>query len=281
MKYLIIDATNLLYRTWHVTQRAPTDILILTYLRSIRKYLNEFKPDVCYSVSDKRLVHGVKNYRRQDEDYKQNRDKSLWQYVHESEDTIEQLTTHLGIINLFPGILEADDVIAYLCSTLQGHVTVVSTDNDMAQLVNDHVQLYSPVKKILVTESNFTEHYPVNKERFLLYKSIIGDAADNIKGVAGFGKVKAKKLTENFESEHLKLSEEQRKTIKYNLSMVDLKHGLKMHPEEEDVYKDQINNKKSEYSFLKFLDMCKELKLNSIISDTSSWSDLLVKRHLV
>ena len=123
MKYLIIDATNLLYRTWHVTQRAPADILILTYLRSIRKYLNEFKPDACYSVSDKRLIHGVKNYRRQDADYKQNRDKNKWQYVHESEDTIEQLTTHLGIIKLFPGILEADDVIAYLCSALQGHKT--------------------------------------------------------------------------------------------------------------------------------------------------------------
>lgn len=271
MKYLVIDATNLLYRTWHVTQRAPADILILTYLRSIRKYLNEFKPDVCYSVSDKRLVHGVKNYRRQDADYKQNRDKSLWQYVHESEYTIEQLTTHLGIINLFPGILEADDVIAYLCSTLQGHVTVVSTDNDMAQLVNDHVQLYSPVKKVLVTDNNFTAHYPVSKDRFLLYKSIIGDAADNIKGIAGFGKVKAKKLTENFESEHSKLTEEQKKTIKYNLSMVDLKHGLKMHPEEEDVYKDQIKDKKCEYNFEKFLDMCKELKLNSIISDPDSW----------
>lgn len=275
MKYLVIDATNLLYRTWHVTQRAPADILILTYLRSIRKYINEFSPDVCYSVSDKRLVHGVKNYRRQDSDYKQNRDKSLWQYVHESEDTIEQLTTHLGIINLFPGILEADDVISYLCNTLQGDITIVSTDNDMAQLINENVQLYSPVKKVLITHNNFTEHYPVSKERFLLYKSITGDAADNIKGVPGFGKVKAKKLTEQFETEHSKLSDEQKKTIKYNLEMVNLKHGLKMHPEEEDVYRKQIDEKKSEYNFELFIDLCKELKLNSIISDSDAWKYLL------
>jgi len=275
MKYLIIDATNLLYRTWHVTQQAPADILILTYLRSIRKYLNEFKPDACYSVSDKRLTHGVKNYRRQDADYKQNRDKSLWQSVHESEDTIEQLTTHLGIVNLFPGILEADDVIAYLCRTLQGHKTVVSTDNDMAQLVSEDTQLYSPVKKILVTMENFEQHYPVNKNRFLLYKSIIGDAADNIKGIPGYGKVKAKKLTENFEHEHLKLTEDQRKTLKYNLEMVDLKHGLKVHPEEEAVYKEQLDSKVSNPNFNAFLDMCKEHKMHSIISDSASWSHLL------
>ena len=275
MKYLIIDATNLLYRTWHVTQQAPADILILTYLRSIRKYLNEFKPDASYSVSDKRLTHGVKNYRRQDADYKQNRDKSLWQSVHESEDTIEQLTTHLGIVNLFPGILEADDVIAYLCRTLQGHKTVVSTDNDMAQLVSEDTQLYSPVKKILVTMENFEQHYPVNKNRFLLYKSIIGDAADNIKGIPGYGKVKAKKLTENFEHEHLKLTEDQRKTLKYNLEMVDLKHGLKVHPEEEAVYKEQLDSKVSNPNFNAFLDMCKEHKMHSIVSDSASWSHLL------
>jgi DNA polymerase-1 len=274
MKYLFIDATNLLYRTWHVTQRAPADILILTYLRSIRKYINEFKPDVCYSVSDKRLVRGVKNFRRQDVDYKQNRDKSLWQHVHESEDTIEQLTTHLGIINLFPGILEADDVIAYLCNTLQGHKTIVSTDNDMAQLVNEHTQLFSPIKKVIVTHGNFQEHFPVSRDRFLLYKSIIGDAADNIKGVAGFGKVKAKKLTENFELEHDKLSEVQRKTIKYNLEMVDLMHGLKMHPEEKTIYEEQMQ-KKSAHNFEEFLKLCSQLQLNSIVSDADSWKYLL------
>jgi DNA polymerase-1 len=275
MKYLIIDATNLLYRTWHVTQQAPADILILTYLRSIRKYINDFKPDACYSVSDKRLIHGVKNYRRQDADYKQNRDKNKWQYVHESEDTIEQLTTHLGIVNMFPGILEADDVIAYLCRTLQGYKTVVSTDNDMAQLVSDDTQLYSPVKKILVTLENFEQHYPVSKNRFLLYKSIIGDAADNIKGVAGYGKVKAKKLTENFEQEHHKLTEEQKTVLKYNLEMVDLKHGLKVHSEEEAVYKEQLDNKVSKPNFDAFLDMCKELKMQSVIADQASWNSLL------
>lgn len=275
MNFLIIDATNLLYRTWHVTQRAPADILILTYLRSIRKYLNEFKPDVCYSVSDKRLVHGIKNYRRQDEDYKQNRDKSLWQYVHESEDTIQELTTHLGIINMFPGILEADDVISFLCGALNGKKTIVSTDNDMAQLIGKDVQLYSPVKKILVTLDNFEQYYPVSKSRFLLYKSIIGDAADNIKGLAGYGKVKAKKLTEQFEQNVNTLSAEQKAHIKYNLELVDLSHGLKMHPEELKIYEDQLQSNKSVPNFKAFLNMSQQLQLNSIVSDAESWQNLL------
>jgi DNA polymerase-1 len=201
--------------------------------------------------------------------------------VHESEDTIEQLTTHLGIVNMFPGILEADDVIAYLCRTLQGYKTVVSTDNDMAQLVSDDTQLYSPVKKILVTLENFEQHYPVSKNRFLLYKSIIGDAADNIKGVAGYGKVKAKKLTENFEQEHHKLTEEQKTVLKYNLEMVDLKHGLKVHPEEETVYAKQLEEKKSQKNFDMFKQLCEQLKLYSILSDPGSWEALLKQGQLV
>jgi DNA polymerase-1 len=275
MNYLIIDATNLLYRTWHVTQQAPADILILTYLRSIRKYINEFKPDVCYSVSDKRLKRGVKNFRRQDADYKQNRDKSLWQYVHESEDTIEQLTAHLGIINMFPGILEADDVISFLCNELQGFKTIVSTDNDMAQLINTNIQLYSPVKKVTITHENFEQYFPVSRENYLLYKSIVGDKADNIKGLPGFGKVKAKRLTENFKQEECKLSAEQKNTIAYNMGMVNLSHGLEVHPDERDLYKQQFTENHSKINLDEFFKMCKELGLNSIVHDTDSWEYLL------
>jgi len=274
MKYLIIDATNLLYRTWHVTQRAPADILILTYLRSIRKYINMFSPDVCYSVSDKRLVHGVKNYRRQNEDYKQNRDKSLWKYVHESEDVIEQLTTHLGIINMFPGILEADDVIAYLCKTLQGHKTIVSTDNDMAQLIDETTQLYSPVKKITITHENFTEHFPVCREKYLLYKSIVGDAADNIKGLPGYGKVKAKRLAENYDTEYVNLNENLKNILSNNMDLVNLSQGLNKHPEERDLYKQQMS-KSSMQNFDSFFNMCKQLQMNSVLADSDSWKCLL------
>jgi DNA polymerase-1 len=270
MRYLIIDATNLLYRTWHVTREADKKVLIFSYLRSIKSYVNRFEPDVCYCVSDKRLIRGQKNFRRQNEDYKQNRDKSVWNQVHEAEETLEQLGTHLGIINMFPGILEADDVIAYLCRTLGGIKTVVSTDNDMAQLVSNSVHVYSPIKKILITPENFQEHYPVSLQNYITYKSIIGDVSDNIKGLPGYGKVKAKKLTESFQEEFPKLSGDLQQLQKNNMNMVDLAQGLVFHPEEKQIYDEQLNQKPVS-NFKQFISMCRELQLYGIVHDADAW----------
>ena len=270
MKYLIIDATNLLYRTWHVTRNADEKILIFSYLRSIKSYVNRFGPDVCYCVSDKRLIRGQKNFRRQNEDYKQNRDKSVWNQVHAAEETLEQLGAHLGIINMFPGILEADDVIAYLCRTLGGIKTVVSTDNDMAQLVSNSVHVYSPIKKILITPENFQEHYPVSLQNYITYKSIIGDVSDNIKGLPGYGKVKAKRLTESFQEEFCKLPEDLQQLQRSNMHMVDLTQGLVFHPEEKQVYDEQLNQKPVP-NFEEFMSMCRELQLHDIVHNADAW----------
>jgi DNA polymerase-1 len=239
---LIIDATNLLYRIYHVLRSSNTDEMVSIYMRSVNKYISMFKPDATYAVSDKRLIHGKKNYRRLERDYKQNRDSSIWETVHAAEDELHKVMQQQGIHNMFPGILEADDVIAFLCKHLQGKKTVVSTDNDMAQLVNEHVQLYSPIKKIVIDAHNFEQHYPVAQNKYLLYKSILGDASDNIKGLPGHGKVKAKRLAENYDAEFVKLPVELQQQQLGNLKLMNLNQGLVEHPEERECYLQQLKN---------------------------------------
>jgi len=141
---------------------------------------------------------------------------------------------------MFPGILEADDVIAFLCNHLQGKKTVISTDNDMAQLVSEHVQLYSPIKKITIDVHNFEKHFPVMQNKYLLYKSILGDASDNIKGLPGHGKVKAKRLAENYDAEFTKLSTDLQQQQLNNMRLMNLNQGLVEHPEERDCYMQQL-----------------------------------------
>jgi DNA polymerase-1 len=199
-----------------------------------------FKPDATYAVSDKRLIHGKKNYRRMEQDYKKNRDCSIWETVHAAEDEIHKVMQQQGIHNMYPGILEADDVIAFLCNHLQGKKTVVSTDNDMAQLIGEHVQLYSPVKKITIDVYNFEQHFPVAQHKYLLYKSILGDASDNIKGLTGHGKVKAKRLADNYDAEFTKLSVELQQQQLNNMRLMNLNHGLIEHPEERECYLQQL-----------------------------------------
>lgn len=240
MNILIIDATNLLYRIYHVLRATGGSDMESAYMRSINKYIRDFTPDVTYAVSDKRLIRGQKNYRRQDTDYKQTRDSGMWETVHATEDALEQTMQKQGIHMMFPGIMEADDVIAFLCKHVTGHKTIVSTDNDMAQLIAADVQLYSPIKKITIDADNFEQHYPVPLNKYLLYKSILGDASDNIAGIPGYGKVKAKRLAENYETEIVKLSTDLQQQQKYNMHLMDLSRGLIEHPEERDCYEQQL-----------------------------------------
>jgi len=239
-RILIVDATNLLYRVYHVLKGPNTNDMISAYMRSINKYIRMFEPTSIYAVSDKRLIHGKKNYRRQEHNYKQNRDSSMWQTVHAAEDKIHETMQQQGIHLMFPGILEADDVIAFLCNHLEGTKTVVSTDNDMAQLINSCVELYSPIKKIVINLQNFDQHFPVSIDKYLLYKSIMGDASDNIEGLAGYGKVKAKRLSENYEVDFNKLSVDLQHQQLNNMRLMNLNQGLIEHPEERDCYLQQL-----------------------------------------
>ena len=241
MNILIIDATNLLYRVYHVLRATGGQDMVPAYMRSINKYVRDFAPDVTYAVSDKRLIKGQKNYRRQHPDYKQNRDCSMWETVHAAEDELEQVMQAQGIHMMYPGILEADDVIAFLCKHLTGRKTIVSTDNDMVQLIDDHTQLYSPIKKVTIDVHNCEQHLPVHVNKYLLYKSILGDASDCIKGLLGYGKVKAKRLAENYELEFSKLSAELQQQQLHNMRMMNLNQGLVEHPEERECYMQQLN----------------------------------------
>lgn len=85
---------------------------------------------------------------------------------------------------------EADDVIALLCQEYSNRgrrSTIVSTDKDFLQLVRTGVEVYNPVKKELATTSNILEILKVHPKNYNLVKAIIGDVADNLRGVKGVG----------------------------------------------------------------------------------------------
>jgi DNA polymerase I len=85
--------------------------------------------------------------------------------------------------------IEADDVIAYMANhVLTKKVTIVSTDMDFLQLINDRIQVYSPSKKIMFTTENVVDIYGVPANNIIYHRIIEGDKSDNIKGINGIGK---------------------------------------------------------------------------------------------
>lgn len=78
--------------------------------------------------------------------------------------------------------VEADDVIAYLCQQLEGDCVILSNDGDMSALLSDRVSL---VKDGTLITDNPLGPFPT---RFIpLYKAIVGDTSDTIKGAFKFG----------------------------------------------------------------------------------------------
>ena len=100
---------------------------------------------------------------------------------------------------------EADDLIAaVVVQAPEGRVRIASTDRDFLQLVDGRVSVYSPVKRIVIDESNFTEvtaprgsdAQPIAfpRERYLDYRAASGDASDDLPGIPGVGALTAARL---------------------------------------------------------------------------------------
>ncbi len=99
---------------------------------------------------------------------------------------------------------EADDVIGTLaCRAVeQGHdVVIVSSDKDMLQLVNGHVNMLNPMKDDLWYDAEETEKFMgVKPGQVADLLALKGDSSDNIPGAPGIGEKGAKDLIVRFGS---------------------------------------------------------------------------------
>lgn len=86
--------------------------------------------------------------------------------------------------------LEADDIIAYIAkraSKANKKVTIVSSDKDFFQLIDNNIEVYAPVKKKTFTYENVVEDIGVLPQNYNIVKALLGDNSDNLVGVKGLG----------------------------------------------------------------------------------------------
>ena len=88
--------------------------------------------------------------------------------------------------------VEADDVIAYIAKEIytdpSNTITIMSSDKDFLQLVDDRISVWSPTKKKMYTPADVLAEYDINSQNFLMYRMLFGDTSDNIPGIDGCGK---------------------------------------------------------------------------------------------
>ncbi|ESQ78531.1 DNA polymerase I [Asticcacaulis sp. YBE204] len=103
---------------------------------------------------------------------------------------IRQATKAFGIHNVELSGFEADDLIctyAKMAVEEGFEVTIVSSDKDLMQLVNDHVSMLDPVKGTPVKHDQVIEKFGVPPELVVDAQALIGDSTDNVPGAPGIG----------------------------------------------------------------------------------------------
>lgn len=243
-------------------------------------------PDI-YSIWDARLIRKKKNFRQKlsEHTYKSNRDKDRNAIVYKHEDLTVDLLKTLGVRNMYPGVLEGDDVIAWLCNKITGPKVIVSADQDMLQLIDDNTIVYSPIKDVLIDKHNFEELVGVPLEQFIRYKAMMGDKSDNIPGMHKCGPKTAAKLIEEFPDDTILKEKCQRDDLDQyfaNLKLVDLKQGTVEHPEDLPLYEEQYDDLvKLQPDFNKFETICRSCNMNAVLNSLGEWKQVFDNKQLI
>jgi len=102
---------------------------------------------------------------------------------------------------------EADDVIATFVEQLKIrdiNISILSSDFDLAQLIDENVELISPKKGVTkiekIDKEKFIQEYGFEPTSVPDYKALLGDPSDNIEGIKGIGGKTATKIIQEFKN---------------------------------------------------------------------------------
>ncbi len=98
---------------------------------------------------------------------------------------------------------EADDIIATYAAQAKeagAEVTIVSSDKDLMQLVNDKVRMFDPMKNKPISFPEVQEKFGVTPDKVIDIQALAGDSTDNVPGVPGIGVKTAAELINTYGS---------------------------------------------------------------------------------
>ncbi len=210
-RVLIVDGLNLYLRVFAVNGALNDNGVpvggLTGFLRSLAYAIREVNPTRVIIVYDG--AGGSQRRRKIHPNYKSNRKPgkriTRWDAFKNATEEKEamkiQFSRLLDYLDFLPinvisiDRIEADDTIAYIANKLvKEEVTIMSSDQDFLQLVDDRITVWSPTKKIFYTPNKVLEDYGVPAHNFLMYKVLMGDKSDNIEGVRGLGPKKLPKI---------------------------------------------------------------------------------------
>lgn len=203
---LLIDGMNTLIRSFSLLKAMnPTGTHVggfVGFLRSLGYVTRIFDPTRVIVIWDGKGGSGNRqnidpNYKAQRAtsrithwglyDTKEEETEALVGQLFRTQDYLDCLPIHQVVLEK----LEADDIMAWIAKKASTSnvkkCTIVSSDKDFLQLVDDTIEVYAPVKKKTFTKDNIFDELKVLPENYNIVKALLGDNSDNLQGVKGLG----------------------------------------------------------------------------------------------
>lgn len=209
-RLFLVDGSALYYRSYFafiknplINSKGENTSATFGFLSSLLKLIEDERPEflaVVFDTKEPTFRHKLFD------EYKATREKM-------PEDMAAQYPRLVSTLKAFNFVLlekvgyEADDLIGTLARRFGGEdldVLIVSGDKDMAQLVNEHVFLYSLPKAqqtaVILDARAVRQKMSVEPQQVIDWLALMGDSSDNIPGVPKVGEVTAAKFLQQFGS---------------------------------------------------------------------------------
>jgi DNA polymerase-1 len=305
---LVIDAMNTLIRSFSLLKAMnPSGTHVgglVGFLRSLGYVTRIFDPTRVLIIWDGK--GGSANRKNIDPNYKAQRANSRithWGLYDTKEEETEALIGQLyrtqdyldclPVHQIVMDKLEADDIMAWIAKKASSSnvkkCTIVSSDKDFLQLVDETIEVYAPIKKKVFTKDNIFDELKVLPENYNIVKALLGDNSDNLQGVKGLG-IKTvvsqfpKLLTEITDLDYIyKVAEENLDGKKIfakiihnwdrvltNFELMDL-HITSLDDKEKKYVNEVLNSPVPSLQTGAFLRLLEKDKIEGITKNTESW----------
>ncbi|MFY8094230.1 MAG: DNA polymerase I [Niveispirillum sp.] len=197
----LVDGSGFIFRAYHALpplnrpDGTPVNA-VMGFTNMLMRLLAELKADAVAIIFDSKRLNFRNDFYPE---YKAHRPEP-------PEDLRPQFAIIREAVEAFnlPSIelegFEADDLIATYARqarALGRPVTIVSSDKDLMQLVDDGIRMLDPMKNRMIGPDEVFEKFGVAPDKVVDVQALAGDSVDNVPGVPGIGiKTAAQLITE-------------------------------------------------------------------------------------
>jgi DNA polymerase I len=205
----LIDGSGFIFRAYFARARdpkaerfqrksdgMPTEVVMI-FSNMLDKYRRETDADHMAVIFD---ASGTSFRNRIYDQYKANR-REMPDDLRPQLEHVRRAADAFDIRRIEMPDFEADDLIAtYTRHAIEAgaKVTILSSDKDLMQLVNDRVTMCDPMTDRVIGDAEVREKFGVGPDKVIDVQALCGDSVDNVPGVPGIGVKTAAELINTY-----------------------------------------------------------------------------------